>query len=114
MKVLFDHCVPRPLRKYVIGHAVSTTEDLGWSDKDNGDLLALAATQFEAFVTIDQNIQYQQNLAALPLPVIIFVSVSNRLDALIPFAPSLLAALQNVGSARLQRIEPDFRIVKIA
>jgi hypothetical protein len=36
---------------------------MGWAEFDNGDLLLEAETRFNALVTTDQNLRYQQNLA---------------------------------------------------
>jgi len=42
MNILFDGCVPRPLRKYLIGHNVKTAQENNWSELRNGDLLQAA------------------------------------------------------------------------
>jgi hypothetical protein len=55
MRVLLDECVPRKLRQELPGHEVSTLRDMGWARLKNGPLLARAAGQFEAFITVDQN-----------------------------------------------------------
>jgi hypothetical protein len=39
MRVLFDACVPRPLRKFLPAHAVSTAQEMGWGELKNGALL---------------------------------------------------------------------------
>lgn len=39
----------------------------GWSGIKNGKLLALAAARFDAFITVDKNLPYQQNSSRLPL-----------------------------------------------
>lgn len=43
---------------------------MGWSGVRNGKLLALAATSFEAFVTVDKNMPFQQNLQTLPIALV--------------------------------------------
>ncbi len=63
MKVLFDECVPRPLRWALTGHEISTIDEAGWKGLKNGVLLRQAEERFEAFVTADKNLRYQQNLA---------------------------------------------------
>jgi hypothetical protein len=62
MKVLLDECVPRKLRRELPEHEVLTVMEQGWSGIKNGKLLALAAPEFDVFLTIDQNLKYQQNL----------------------------------------------------
>jgi hypothetical protein len=66
---------------------------MGWSGLKNGKLLALAADGFDAFITVDKNLPYQQNLTALPLAVIVLDAVSNELPALQPLLPTLERAL---------------------
>ena len=62
----------------------------------NGKLLALAANEFDAFLTVDKNLPYQQNLAALPVAVIVLDSLSNELSALLPLVPSHKRALASL------------------
>ena len=69
---------------------------MGWSGVKNGKLLELAASQFEAFVTVDKNLPYQQNLATLPIAVIVLDSLSNELHALLPLLPGLERALSSL------------------
>lgn len=63
MKILFDQGVPKPLQAHLSNHEVRRAFQLGWADKKNGELLALAeGAGFELLVTTDQNLIYQQNL----------------------------------------------------
>jgi hypothetical protein len=55
-----------------------------WGGVKNGALLALAAKEFDAFLTVDKNLPYQQNLGNLPVAVIILEAYSNELAALLP------------------------------
>jgi predicted nuclease of predicted toxin-antitoxin system len=63
MKILLDECVPWPMRKFLTGHECSTAQQRGWGGIRNGDLLRQAEGEFDLFITSDQNIRYQQNLA---------------------------------------------------
>jgi hypothetical protein len=72
MLVLFDHSVPAPLASCLIGHTVTEARERGWDTLSNGDLLAEAErAEFDAFLTADKNIQYQQNLAGRRLAVVV-------------------------------------------
>jgi hypothetical protein len=62
MRVLLDECVPWPMHRLLMGHECRTAQQEGWGGLKNGELLRLAETGFEVFVTADQNIRYQQNL----------------------------------------------------
>jgi predicted nuclease of predicted toxin-antitoxin system len=96
MRVLLDECLPRPLAALLVGHAAQTVPDSGWAGKKNGELLRLAASRFDVFVTIDQNLEYQQHLRDAPLAVVVLVSRSNRFPDLEPLVPKLLEVLRTV------------------
>lgn len=93
MKVLFDECVPTLLRKYFVGHEVITVTEQGWSGIKNGKLLKLASENFDVFITVDKNLSFQQNMAALPIPVIVVHSPSNKIKHLSPLMPAVLSLL---------------------
>ena len=104
MRILLDESIPRRLSRALTGHKVSTVVQAGWPGVKNGKLLALAAEQFDVFVTADRNLQYQQNLAALPLAVVILVAHDNRLPTLLPLVPELLACLAKLSPNSLVRV----------
>ena len=63
MKILLDHCTPRPLRQFLKGHEVTTAEEHGWEELTNGDLLDAAEKYgIDVFVTTDNKMEHQQNL----------------------------------------------------
>jgi uncharacterized DUF497 family protein len=41
MRVLLDECLPRKLKRSIVGHDVATVQERGWSSKKNGELLRL-------------------------------------------------------------------------
>ncbi|HYB99347.1 MAG TPA: DUF5615 family PIN-like protein [Candidatus Limnocylindrales bacterium] len=96
MRVLLDACVPRRLRGALIGHAVSTAQEQGWGDLDNGDLLDAMAEAFDALVTVDRGIPHQQHLAARPFGVVVLRAKSNRFIDLLPLIPEVLEALASL------------------
>jgi predicted nuclease of predicted toxin-antitoxin system len=104
MRVLLDESLPRRLRAELIGHQVLTVVECGWSGVKNGRLLGLAAARFEVFVTADQNLQYQQNLANLPLSVVVLVAKSSRFEALQPLVGAVLEALAELPRRTLVRV----------
>ena len=94
MRLLLDESLPRPLKRDLTGHVVVTVPEMGWSGKTNGELLQMAKGQFDAFLTADQNLEYQQNLSAVNIPVIVLAARTNRLRDLKPLIPELLANLK--------------------
>ncbi len=71
MRILFDPGTPVPLRNHLEGHEVSTAFELGWSTLENGNLLRAAEARFDLFLTTDQNLRYQQNLAGRRLRILV-------------------------------------------
>ncbi|MEJ7736092.1 MAG: DUF5615 family PIN-like protein [Chitinophagaceae bacterium] len=67
MKILLDESLPRKLRNdFGFGHEVWAVRDMGWLGKKNGELLKLVKeNNFEIFITVDQNLPYQQNIEHL-------------------------------------------------
>ena len=70
MRILLDECVPWPMRRLLAGHSCTSVQEQGWSGIRNSDLLKRAEHQFDLFITADQNIRYQQNLASERIAVL--------------------------------------------
>lgn len=70
MRILFDQGTPVPLRHALTGHAVSTAFEMDWAQLANGELLGAAEESFDAFITTDRNLRYQQNLSARRLAIL--------------------------------------------
>jgi len=54
VRILFDECAPWPLSKLLKGHVCSSALKEGWRGTQNGELLQLAETKFDLFLTCDQ------------------------------------------------------------
>jgi hypothetical protein len=74
---------------------------MGWASKRNGELLALAAAEFDVFLTVDRNLSYQQDVSVLDIAVIVLVARSNSIDDLRPLGPKILEALANAERGRV-------------
>ena len=98
MKVLLDECIAWRLSREIIGHDVQTARQMGWTAIKNGELLTLAAVEFDIFVTVDRNLSFQQNLASHSIAVIILRAKTNRLSDLQPLVARLLAAIESAKS----------------
>jgi len=85
MRILFDECLPgRKLKPAFLKHTAKTVADMNWRGIKNGELLALAEQEFDAFVTVDSNLQYQQNTPDVDLLIVVLRTKSNRLEHLLP------------------------------
>jgi hypothetical protein len=104
MKVLLDECVPRKLRRELAEQEVFTVTERGWSGIKNGKLLALAEVEFDVFLTVDQNLKYQQNLKAFNIGVILLVARNNRLKTLLPLMPEMRETLENIKAGDFVRV----------
>jgi hypothetical protein len=93
VRVLLDECLPRRLKRELVGHDVKTAPEMGWASKRNGELLDVAVSRFDVFLTADRNLSYQQNVSAFDIAVVVLAARSNRLDDLRPLVPRLLEVL---------------------
>ncbi|MFL6197968.1 MAG: DUF5615 family PIN-like protein, partial [Thermoanaerobaculia bacterium] len=101
MRVLLDACVPKRLARDLPGFEVQHATEMGWSDLDDGPLLTAMAGSFDALVTVDRNLPYQQNLNALPFAGLLLRAKSNRLTDLARLVPKLRAALKRAAPGQL-------------
>ena len=104
MRILLDEDLPRRLAAMLIGHETSTVQRSGWTGIKNGKLLGLASAQFDVFLTMDRNLEFQQNLAALPIAVLVVEAVSNRMEHLVPLVPGILKEFDRIPPKSLRKI----------
>jgi hypothetical protein len=76
MRILFDHGTPAPLRHALTGHTVSTAYEMSWTQLSNGALLKEADSRFDALITTDRSLRYQQNLAGYRLAILVLPTTS--------------------------------------
>jgi predicted nuclease of predicted toxin-antitoxin system len=95
MRILFDQGVPLPLKNWLASHGIETARQRGWSELLNGELLAAAqGSQFDLFITTDQNLRHQQDLSRFAIAVLVLM-VANW-PALEPFASEIAAAVDKI------------------
>jgi Domain of unknown function (DUF5615) len=104
MRILLDESLPKELQSELPGHEVRTVQEMGWASLRNGELLSRCGNQFDVFLTADQNLQFQQNLKALPVSVAVLAAKSNRIADLRALIPKLLDSLSSLQSRTLVRI----------
>ena len=105
MRLLPGESVPVQLRNLLVGHDVQTVRGIGWDSKSNGELLVLARDEFDAFITLDQNLEHQQNITERDIPIIKLVARRSRIDYLELLVPKMLEALPNLKPGQVIRIE---------
>lgn len=106
MKLLLDESVPRRLAtSFPDSYTLYTVQEMGWTGFENGALLALAAQQnFDAFVTVDRGIAYQQNMNDLPISVVIMLASRNRLAELQLLVPRVVEVLSGELQKSIYRV----------
>jgi len=96
VRVLLDENLPHDLIDALAGHSVSTVHGLAWAGTKNGALLKRASAAIDAFVTMDTNLEHQQNVSVLPFGIVVVGAPSNRIQDLAPLVPEILEALNKV------------------
>jgi hypothetical protein len=76
---------------------------MGWDAITNGDLIRLAESEFDVFVTSDQNIRYQQNLAGRHIAILELST--NDLRRILAASGEITAALDAIQSGDYLRVE---------
>jgi hypothetical protein len=106
MRVLLDECLPRKLKRSIVGHNVATIQERGWSSKKNGELLQLMDGTVDVFLTSDQNLRYQQNLTAIRFSIIVLVAPDNRLPTLHALMPQVQSLLDTITPSTVVEVLP--------
>ena len=103
MRVLLDACVPERFARFLAGHEVTTVKaHFGTTDLDDGPVLDQLTDHFDAFVTVDKNLRFQQNLRGRPFRIVLLRAHSNAIENLVPLVGPLLAALADMQPGDLR------------
>jgi len=107
MRILLDECVPSKFTSSLSGQGreCSTVPEAGMAGKKTGELLRLAETIFDVLVTLDQGLEYQQNLSGRKIAVIVIRARSNRYADVLPHAKRCLDAIASIQPGQLVRLD---------
>lgn len=90
MLLLLDENLPKRLKLDFTEHEIYTVADKGWAGIKNGELLKLMlAESFDALLTFDKNLQYQQNFQKYTIAVFVLVAPINTYNELAVLVPSV-------------------------
>lgn len=79
--------------------------DAGWAGQRNGALLRLMlGAGFEVSVTVDRNLEYQQNTAGAGVAVVVLLAHKNRLQELLPLMPRAAEAIAAAAPGTVTRV----------
>ena len=105
MKLLIDENLPHQLRNAISGHEVFSVAFMGWSGVENGELLEFASRDgFDAIISNDRGLEYEQNHDCLPLAVIVMLAPTNTMESLRPLIPQLHAALATLQPCQFVKV----------
>jgi hypothetical protein len=104
MRILLDENFPADFAKLLVGHDTSNVHSHGWAGIKNGELLRRAHGVCDVFVTLDRNLEFQQNINVLSFGVVVVRSRSNRINDLMPHISGILQAAIEVGPGQAMTV----------
>lgn len=105
MLLLPDEQLPRQLARHLIAHDVRTVQQQGWAGLKNGELLKRAKDAgFAVFVTADRNLEFQQNLSAAGVGVIVLSAASIAIEDLLPLVAELPRKVPDAKAGTIMRV----------
>lgn len=104
MRVLLDECLPRQLKRDLVGHDSRTAAEMGWASRENGELLSLAVDQFDVFLPVDRNLSNQQDVGQFDIRAVVLVARSSRLADLQPLIPQVLETLETALPRQVTKV----------
>ncbi|MGH9424565.1 MAG: hypothetical protein ACRD3J_31620 [Thermoanaerobaculia bacterium] len=104
--MLIDESLPVELAEELAGHEVVTVHKQGWLRLKNGVLLRAAVRAgFNAIVTADSNLRYQQNLIRIGIGAVVVLHVRNRIEDLRPLIPRIVKAIDTIEAGQVIEID---------
>lgn len=96
MKLLLDENLPKRLNLDFPEHEIFTVSDMGWKGSKNGELLRLLLdNQFDALLTFDRNMRYQQNFKKYSIAVLVLNAPDNTYSTLSGLTENIKQILRN-------------------
>jgi hypothetical protein len=105
VRVLLDENMDRLLKPlFDTDIEVLTVHERGWKGMKNGDLLRAAQSEFDVFVTMDSNLEYQRHIGAMALGVIVIRARSNSYRDVEPLMPNINEAIKTVHAGEVMHV----------
>ena len=102
MRVLLDENIDRFLKSlFASDMEVFTVREQGWTSMENGRLLRVAQHEFDVFVTMDKNLEYQQNLSVINMGIVVVRAQSNSYRSIAPLMPQVNEAIKMVTASEV-------------
>ncbi len=97
--------MPRRLTRDFVNYKIFTIDEAGFKGLKNGNLIGAASGIFDVLITVDKNIEHQQNKKDLPIAILILSAKSNRYESLSPLIHEALEVLENIKIGEIIKIE---------
>ena len=107
MRVLIDACVDPRVAGLLTGHQAQTAHELGWHLLKDRDLLRQVSGRFDVLLTIDRGIEFEHNLKALRLGVIVLHVEKNKVEFYRPLAAQILSAIERIAAGEVAHVPPE-------
>jgi len=107
MKLLLDENLPHRLYKdFPAEHPAYSAKFMGWEGLKNGELLSkMIEENFDALVTWDHNIEFQQNFKNYPVTVFCFHTPDSKYETLKPLVSKIISAINHGTKSGVVSIE---------
>jgi len=103
--LLLDENLPRALLSHLAPHTGSTVQAMRWGGTRNGALLRRAEGHFDALVTADRGLRFQQNVITFQVGVIVLRNGSTKLVDLVPLAPKIVEAANHIQRGMVLEVD---------
>ena len=105
LRIIFDECIPKRLSLDFKKFQVVTVPKAGFSGYKNGKLLRAIEKKYDVFVTVDSNIEYQQNLSGYKIAILILSAKSNSYEDLKLLVPKIIKQLKKITPGNIYIIK---------
>ena len=106
MRILLDECVTKHLKRHLSDYDVSTVNQEKWNGLKNGELLSTAQESgFTILLSIDKNLQHQQNMERYTISIVILNSNSSKIEDLKEFVPNLKIQLEEIEEGQIYVVD---------
>ncbi|MBU0486534.1 MAG: hypothetical protein KKA07_03000 [Bacteroidetes bacterium] len=106
MKILLDECITIKAKKLLPDQDVSTVAEMGYCGLKNGKLLAKASeSEFDILITIDKNIDFQQNIEKFQVALVVLDVKKSNLSCIQELMPEFMKQLTKFHKGKAYRIQ---------
>lgn len=106
MKILLDECVTRKLKRHLTEFEIATVVEMNWSGLKNGRLLSAAIKEnFDILLTIDKNLEHQQNMNNYEIAVVVLDVEKSKIEFLLELLPKFKERISEYEKGKVYLIE---------